>query len=46
MKKTKKRRFEDLIHENKQALLNDPKEMERIELRLDKKHQDRLDSAL
>ncbi|MBM7094308.1 MULTISPECIES: FbpB family small basic protein [Alteribacter] len=46
MKKTKKRRFEDLINENKQQLMNDPKEMERIELRLDKRHQDRLDNAL
>ncbi|PYZ98137.1 MULTISPECIES: FbpB family small basic protein [Alteribacter] len=46
MRKTKKRRFEDLISENKRQLMSDPKEMERIELKLDKRHQDRLGDAL
>ncbi|MFA9559695.1 FbpB family small basic protein [Evansella sp. AB-rgal1] len=40
----KKIRFEDLIKENKQELMQDPKELERIERRLDKKHMDRLPS--
>ncbi|WP_096435278.1 FbpB family small basic protein [Alteribacter populi] len=46
MKKTRKRRFQDLINENKQELLNDPKELEKIEQRLDKRHQERLNDAL
>ncbi|MBU9712383.1 FbpB family small basic protein [Evansella tamaricis] len=44
MKNKKKMRFEDLIQENKQALLKDPKEMERIEQKLDQRHVDQLPS--
>ncbi|MBU9721369.1 MULTISPECIES: FbpB family small basic protein [Bacillaceae] len=44
MKAKKKMRFEELIQENKQALLQDPQEMERIEKKLEKKHQSRLPS--
>ncbi|WP_307331410.1 FbpB family small basic protein [Evansella vedderi] len=40
----KKMRFEELIQENKRELLKDPKELEKIERRLDKRHMDRLPS--
>lgn len=40
----KKMRFEELIQENKRELLKDPKELEKIEQRLDKRHMDRLPS--
>ncbi|WP_096188981.1 FbpB family small basic protein [Evansella halocellulosilytica] len=42
MRKKKKVRFEELFQENKQALLKDPKEIEKIELKLEKRHVDRL----
>lgn len=38
----KKKRFEDLIEENKENLLQDPEELEKIEQRLEQKHMDRL----
>ncbi|MDG5789595.1 FbpB family small basic protein [Evansella sp. AB-P1] len=40
----RKLRFEELIKENKQELLKNPKELEKIEQRLDQKHMDRLPS--
>ncbi|SDZ68185.1 Fur-regulated basic protein B [Evansella caseinilytica] len=42
MNKKRKLRLDELIQENKAALLEDPKELEKIERRLDKKHMDRL----
>ncbi|UTR10723.1 MULTISPECIES: FbpB family small basic protein [Evansella] len=42
MNKKRKVRFNDLIQENKQELLRNQEELERIEQRLDQKHMDRL----
>ena len=46
IKVTRKRkvRFNELMQENKQELLRDPKELERIEEILDQRHVDRLPS--
>ncbi|MCJ8006386.1 FbpB family small basic protein [Lederbergia wuyishanensis] len=38
MRRRGKKTFLDLVQENKQALLNDSKALERIESRLDEKH--------
>lgn len=38
----KKLNFEQLVKQNKQELLNDQKSIQQIELRLEKKHKDRL----
>lgn len=35
----KKLRFEQLVHQNKQEILNDKNKMKQIELRLEKKQQ-------
>ncbi|ADU30406.1 FbpB family small basic protein [Evansella cellulosilytica] len=42
MMNKKKMRFDELIRANKQELMKNPKELEKIEERLDKKHMDRL----
>ncbi|WP_257350481.1 FbpB family small basic protein [Pseudalkalibacillus decolorationis] len=38
MRKSKKRSFKDLVSDNKQELLKDQEAMERLELRLEKRH--------
>lgn len=42
MRKYNKMSFADLVNENKQELLNDEEAMEKIEERLDNKHNQRL----
>lgn len=42
VRKVKKMSFNELVNENKRALLNDAEAIERIEARLDEKHYKRL----